>query len=114
YAPSLAHVFVERLPRYAVAVLVLMLAMLGASQLLIRFLLSQLNTLKDVMLHVEKTGDLSARVPLACTDEVGQMASAFNAMQAGYQRVVNTVADTAAQLDAGAARLASSMNDVQH
>ena len=35
-------------------------------------------------------------------------------MQAGYQRVVNTVADTAAQLDAGAARLASSMNEVQH
>ena len=114
YAPSLAQVFVERLPNYAAAVLVLMLAMLCASQLLIRFLLSQLNTLKDVMLHVEKTGDLSARVPLACNDEVGQMASAFNAMQAGYQRVVNTVADTAAQLDAGAARLASSMNEVQH
>jgi hypothetical protein len=38
--------------------------------------------LKDVMLHVEKTGDLSARVPLACSDEVGQMANAFNAMQA--------------------------------
>ena len=114
YAPSLAQVFMERLPNYAVAVLVLMLAMLGASQLLIRFLLSQLNTLKDVMLHVEQTGDLSARVPLACTDEVGQMASAFNAMQAGYQRVVNTVADTAARLDAGAARLASSMDEVRH
>ena len=114
YASSLAQVFMERLPNYAVAVLVLMLAMLGASQLLIRFLLSQLNTLKDVMLHVEQTGDLSARVPLACTDEVGQMASAFNAMQAGYQRVVNTVADTAAQLDAGAARLASSMDEVRH
>ena len=114
YAPSLAQVFRERFVNYAMAVLILMLAMLGASQLLIRFLLSQLNTLKDVMLHVEKTGDLSARVPLACEDEVGQMASAFNAMQAGYQRVVGTVARTAAQLDVGAARLASSMNDVRH
>ena len=114
YAPSLAQVFVERLANYAVAVFVLMLAMLCASQLLIQFLLSQLNTLKDVMLHVEKTGDLSARVPLACTDEVGQMAGAFNAMQAGYQRIVQTVADTAAQLDAGAARLASSMDEVRH
>ena len=114
YAPSLVQVFVERLANYAMAVLVLMLAMLCASQLLIRFLLSQLNTLKDVMLDVEKTGDLSARVPLACTDEVGQMASAFNAMQAGYQRIVNTVAQTAAQLDMGAARLASSMDDVRH
>ncbi len=114
YAPSLSQVFTERFANYAVAVLILMLAMLGASQLLIRFLLSQLNTLKDVMLHVEKTGDLSARVPLACKDEVGLMATAFNAMQAGYQRVVSTVARTAQQLDEGAARLASSMNEVQH
>ncbi|MHC8315326.1 methyl-accepting chemotaxis protein [Pseudomonas sp. LB3P31] len=114
HGPSLTQVFGERFANYAVAVLILMLAMLGASQLLIRFLLSQLNTLKDVMLHVEKTGDLSARVPLACTDEVGQMASAFNAMQAGYQRVVNTVASTARQLDDGAARLASSMDEVRH
>ncbi|CAH0321921.1 methyl-accepting chemotaxis protein [Pseudomonas brassicacearum] len=111
---SLSQVFGERFSQYAAAVFVLMLAMLGASQLLIRFLLSQLNTLKDVMLHVEKTGDLSARVPLACKDEVGQMAAAFNAMQAGYQRVVDTVASTARQLDSGAARLASSMNDVRH
>ncbi|WP_440590826.1 HAMP domain-containing protein, partial [Pseudomonas aeruginosa] len=41
---------------------------------------------------VEKSGDLSARVPLQGRDEVGQMASAFNAMQAGYQRIVGTVA----------------------
>ncbi|MHC8408157.1 methyl-accepting chemotaxis protein [Pseudomonas sp. TMB3-21] len=112
--PSLVQVFTERLANYAVAVFILMLAMLGASQLLIRFLLSQLNTLKDVMLYVEQTGDLSARVPLASRDEVGQMANAFNAMQAGYQRVVNTVAHTARQLDVGAARLASSMTDVRH
>ena len=65
YAPSLSQVFEDRFANYAVAVAILMLAMLVASQLLIRFLLSQLNTLKDVMLHVEKTGDLSARVPLA-------------------------------------------------
>ncbi len=112
--PSLVQVFSERLANYAVAVFILMLAMLAASQLLIRFLLSQLNTLKDVMLYVEQTGDLSARVPLASRDEVGQMANAFNAMQAGYQRVVSTVAITARQLDVGAARLASSMNDVRH
>ena len=113
-APSLRQVLLERFAQYAVCVLVLMLAMLGASQLLIRFLLSQLNTLKDVMLHVEQTGDLSARVPLACGDEVGQMAGAFNAMQATYHRVVTTVAQSAALLDCGAARLAASMDDVRH
>lgn len=113
-SPSLRQVFFERFTQYAVCVLILMLAMLCASQLLIRFLLSQLNTLKDVMLHVEKTGDLSARVPLSCGDEVGQMAGAFNAMQATYHRVVSTVARTAAQLDSGAARLAASMDEVRH
>jgi methyl-accepting chemotaxis protein len=114
FAPSLAQVLEARFANYAVAVFVLMLAMLGASQLLIRFLLSQLNTLKDVMLHVEKSGDLSARVPLASDDEVGQMAKAFNAMQAGYQRVVTTVAQTASRLDQGAAHLAAGMSDVRH
>lgn len=114
HAPSLRQVFLERFSRYAVCVLILMLAMLCASQLLIRFLLSQLNTLKDVMLHVEKTGDLAARVPLSCGDEVGQMAGAFNAMQTTYHRIVSTVAHTAAQLDAGAARLAASMDEVRH
>ncbi len=79
HGPSLSQVFSERFANYAVAVFILMLAMLGASQLLIRFLLSQLNTLKDVMLHVEKPVTSSARVPLACKDEVGQMANAFNA-----------------------------------
>jgi len=113
FAPSLSQVLQDRFVNYAVCVFILMFAMLCASQLLIRFLLAHLNTLKDVMLHVEKSGDLSARVPLASEDEVGQMAKAFNAMQAGYQRVVNTVAQTAARLDEGAAHLASGMSDVR-
>lgn len=112
-APSLWNVFTERFFAYAVAVAVLMLALLAASQLLIRFLLSHLNTLKDVMLHVEASGDLNARVPLDSRDEVGQMATAFNAMQEGYQRIVRTVAQAAARLDEGAQRLASSMQQVR-
>src|SRR3989338_8154012 len=112
-APSLPDVFFDRAPSYALVVALLMLLLLAASQLLIRFLLSHLNTLKDVMLQVEKSGDLSARVPLDCKDEVGQMASAFNAMQAGYQRVVGIVAQSAAQLDEGAERLAGNMRDVR-
>jgi len=111
-APSVIQVLGQHFFSYAAAVAVLMLGLLAASQLLIRFLLSHLNTLKDVMLHVERSGDLQARVPLDSRDEVGQMAGAFNAMQGGYQRVVSTVAQAAARLDQGASRLASSMNDV--
>ena len=51
YGRSLSQVFGERFANYAVAVLILMLAMLGASQLLIRFLLSQLNTLTRFAYH---------------------------------------------------------------
>jgi methyl-accepting chemotaxis protein len=112
-APSLGDVFIDRAPSYALVVALLMLLLLGASQLLIRFLLAHLNTLKEVMLRVEQSGDLQARVPLDSRDEVGQMASAFNAMQAGYQRVVGVVAQSAAHLDSGAERLAGSMHEVR-
>ncbi|HTN29595.1 MAG TPA: methyl-accepting chemotaxis protein [Pseudomonas sp.] len=110
---GLGEVFIERAGSYALAVMVLMLLLLASSQLLIHFLLTHLNTLHGVMLHVERSGDLSARVPLDSRDEVGQMASAFNAMQAGYQRIVGVVAQSAAQLDVGATRLATSMGQVQ-
>ncbi|WP_342653004.1 methyl-accepting chemotaxis protein [Pseudomonas sp. F3-2] len=112
-APDLPQLLADHFSHYAIAVFFLMLAMLSASQLLIRFLLTHLNTLKDVMLHVKKSGDLCARVPLAGEDEVGQMAKAFNAMQAGYQRIVATVAQSAAQLDQGAVHLAAGMSDVR-
>lgn len=86
--PSVMQVLGQHFFSYATAVAVLMLGLLAASQLLIRFLLSHLNTLKDVMLHVERSGDLQARVPLDSRDEVGQMASAFNAMQGGDRKSV--------------------------
>nr|WP_313088798.1 methyl-accepting chemotaxis protein [Pseudomonas sp.] len=112
-APSAWELLIEHFFSYAMAVAVLMLVLLAASQLLIRFLLSHLNTLKDVMVHVERSGDLAVRVPLDSRDEVGEMAAAFNAMQAGYQRIVSTVAQAATRLDEGAARLASSMGEVR-
>lgn len=112
-APSAWQLLKQHFFSYALAVAILMLALLAASQVMIRFLLSHLNTLKDVMLHVERSGDLTVRVPLDSRDEVGQMAGAFNAMQAGYQRIVSTVTQAATRLDGGASRLASSMGEVR-
>ncbi|GGK05726.1 chemotaxis transducer [Pseudomonas matsuisoli] len=112
-APSVVQLFQQRAFDYALVVCVLMVVLLAASQLLIRFILTHLDTLKNVMLNVERTGDLSARVPLSSGDEVGQMARAFNGLQAGYQRIVHTVAESAAKLDQSAAQLAGSMKDVQ-
>ena len=108
-APSLLDLFAQHALTYAVAVAVLMLLLLAASQLLIRFLLSHLNTLKDVILQAERSGDLSLRVPLSSRDEVGQMAAAFNAMQAGYQRVVGTVGQVADELNSGTRDMAERM-----
>ena len=113
HAPSFWQVFEQRAFGYAVVVCILMLALLAASQLLIHFLLVHLNTLKDVMLQVEKSGDLNARVPLSGRDEVGQMASAFNAMQSGYLRIVSAVAQAASRLDVDADRLALNMQNVR-
>ncbi len=111
---SLAQIVDKRLSSYMIVITILMVALLTASQLLIRVLLTHLNHLKDTMLHVERTGDLSARVPATGShDEVGQMASAFNAMQSGYQRIVETVNQAAASLDEGARHLASRMKDVR-
>lgn len=113
HAPSLWDVFAARAGGYALVVCILMLGLLAASQVLISFLLSHLNQLKNVMQRAEQSGDLSLRAPIAGKDEVGQMAHAFNAMQAGYQRVVGTVAHAAIRLDQGAAALAASMHEVR-
>jgi methyl-accepting chemotaxis protein len=113
YAPSFTQVFRLRAASYAGVVCILMLVLMGASQLLIHFLLAQLNSLKEVMLRVAKSGDLTARAASFGADEVGQMASAFNAMQSSFQQVVSTVAQAAGRLDADAERLASNMHRVR-
>ncbi|MBX9912509.1 MAG: methyl-accepting chemotaxis protein [Pseudomonadaceae bacterium] len=113
YAPSFSQIFRLRAASYAGVVCLLMLVLMGASQLLIQFLLSQLNRLKEVMLRVAKSGDLTARVTHSGGDEVGQMVSAFNAMQSSFQQVVSTVAQAAKRLDTDAERLAMNMHNVR-
>ena len=112
-APTFADIFLARAPEYALAVGVLMLVLPVASQLLIRFILGNLQRLKDTMLRGERDGDLTARVEVRGRDEVGQMTQAFNAMQDSYTRVVGTVAASASRLDEGAGRLASGMQGVR-
>ncbi|MBX9755115.1 MAG: HAMP domain-containing protein, partial [Pseudomonadaceae bacterium] len=84
YAPSFVQVFRQQAVSYAWVVCILMLVLMASSQLLIRFLLAQLNNLKDMMLQVAKSGDLTKRMSRVSADEVGQMASAFNAMQSSF------------------------------
>jgi len=111
--PSMRQILGEHFFYYAGMVALLMTVLLASSQIMIRFLLKHLNALKDVMMHVERSGDLAARVPVSSNDEVGQMAVTFNAMQEGYRRIVTTVSQAATQLDQGTRRLATSMDEVR-
>lgn len=111
-APPMGQILLDHLLNYAGMVALLMTILLAFSQILIRFLLQHLNALKDVMLHVERTGDLSAKVLVNGHDEVGQMAEAFNTMQAGYRRIVRTVTEAAQQLDQSTQQFTQNMRKV--
>ncbi|MCJ8169107.1 methyl-accepting chemotaxis protein [Atopomonas sediminilitoris] len=103
------QLFAERAFTYAVAVALLMLLVLVASQLLIHFILSHLISLKNSMLKAQREGDLTVRAKFIGTDEVAQMARAFNEMQASYQLVLQTAQEVAQQIDHEASQLRQRM-----
>ncbi|WP_185266597.1 methyl-accepting chemotaxis protein [Halopseudomonas xiamenensis] len=103
----------ERAPLYALVVLVLMLGVLAVSQLLISFITRNIRALRDVMLTVQETGDLTLRAKVGSRDEVGAMAQAFNAMQSAQQEVVGTVRLAASQLEQGTDEMARLMSGVK-
>jgi len=78
---SFAEVFSDTAPGFALVVALLMVLEMAGSQLLISFIERHVNRLKDTMLSVQASGNLSERASVDSSDEIGQMASAFNAMQ---------------------------------
>jgi len=75
------QVFAETAPGFALVVAVLMVLEMAGSQLLISFIERHVNRLKNTMVDVQGSGNLSQRAVVDSTDEIGEMASAFNAMQ---------------------------------
>ncbi|MDX1558093.1 MAG: methyl-accepting chemotaxis protein [Marinobacter sp.] len=75
------QVFAETASGFAVVVAVLMVLEMAGSQLLISFIERHVNRLKNTMVEVQASGNLSQRALVDSTDEIGEMASAFNAMQ---------------------------------
>ena len=77
----LATVFADTAPGFALVIVLLMALEMAGSQLLISFIERHINRLKDTMVSVQSSGNLSQRANVDSRDEIGEMASAFNAMQ---------------------------------
>ena len=110
-ASSFAQVLCAELGRYTLVVTILMAALLIASQLLINFIERHINKLKSVMLHVQSKKDLTARVNIKSTDEVGQMAAAFNELQEGHVTSTKAIRASAEALTKTSSLLTQSTQD---
>lgn len=88
---NLAQVFNDTAAGFAVVVALLMGAEMLGSQLLISFIERHMNRLKDTMVEVQTTGNLSQRANIDSLDEIGEMAQAFNALQDRTGSVVGSM-----------------------
>ncbi|XKH00190.1 methyl-accepting chemotaxis protein [Marinobacter nauticus] len=84
-------VVADTLPGFAMVIAILMGLEMAGSQLLISFIERHVNRLKDTMVSVQASGNLSQRAHVDSNDEIGQMASAFNAMQDRTEEVVKSM-----------------------
>ena len=86
-----SEVFADTALEFAVVVAVLMVLEMAGSQLLISFIERHVHRLKATMVAVQTSGNLSERATVDSTDEIGAMASAFNAMQDRTMEVVKSM-----------------------
>lgn len=96
---SFSQVFADTAPGFALVVAVLMALEMAGSQLLISFIERHMNRLKDTMVSVQASGNLSERAPVDSTDEIGEMATAFNAMQDRTVEVVRSMKEAIERLN---------------
>ncbi|PHQ24598.1 methyl-accepting chemotaxis protein [Marinobacter guineae] len=100
-------VFAETAPGFALVVAILMALEMAGSQLLISFIERHVNRLKDTMVDVQSSGNLSQRANVDSTDEIGEMASAFNAMQDRTVGVVRSMKEAIERLHSEVQELTS-------
>ncbi|WP_228160645.1 MULTISPECIES: methyl-accepting chemotaxis protein [Marinobacter] len=84
---------------FAGVVAVLMLVEMACSQLLISFIERHVHRLKDTMVEVQSSGNLSLRANVDSSDEIGAMSDAFNAMQSRTGQVVQSMKAAISRLE---------------
>ncbi len=92
------EVFWQFAPGFAGVVTVLMVLEMVGSQVLISFIERHVNQLKNTMVAVQQSGDLRQRAAVDSSDEIGEMAQAFNAMQDRTASVVGSMQAAIEQL----------------
>ncbi len=65
------------------------------------------NALKDIMTTTQEQNDLTRRVAVIGSDEIGQMAAAFNRLMDSFQQIIHEVVTDAAQVKSAATHVAS-------
>lgn len=95
---SFADTFWQEAPEFAGVVMILMMIEMGCSQLLISFIERHVNRLKDTMVAVQQTGNLSERAEVDARDEIGEMAEAFNSMLQRTGAVIQSIKGAVNQL----------------
>lgn len=105
--PSLKQIFQQHALTYALLVFLLMLAVLGGSQMLIWFVERKVTLLKLTMEKLQSSGDLRERFPVDSEDEVGKLGLAFNNMLSHFESVVRETRSAIEQLNQVAKELRS-------
>lgn len=104
---TFSDVFSAQAPAFAGVVVVLMLLEMACSQLLITFIERHVHRLKNTMVEVQSTGNLSLHARVDSTDEIGEMGEAFNAMQRRTGDVVRSMKEAIKRLESEVASLAA-------
>ncbi|OUR70546.1 hypothetical protein A9Q77_07300 [Marinomonas sp. 42_23_T18] len=99
YLDALYQQFFDNLLRFGIAVILLTLFIGGTALFIIYLVTSRVIRLKDIMLGVAQSGDLTRRVDFKGKDELGIMASSFNQMMSSFQLIVDKVGSSSSQLD---------------
>lgn len=98
YLNDMDEIFWQTLLHYSVTVGILSLLIGGLALFIIHIITVQITTLKNTMVAVKDSGNLRERVDINTTDELGDMAGAFNHMMDKFQNIVNSVGQSTQQL----------------